>query len=235
MRASVRRGVPRLSRRQRPARRNQSRGAIARLTSARHVGSRRRCRRTVSLPYGLASAFRVHHLLVMRSRQMSLLIAALATVSLLAACARTVWLKDDESPECRGYRPLGAPPVQLVGDNSTRTGSVAGTVVDVRTGEPIGFARVALRSPRKDTAFTDSRGRFRLDSVGMGRLIFSTGRIGYHFRTDTMPALPSTGVALWVPMTEFTLDGPCSGFSLVRVREPWWKFWVVGVRDSSLK
>ena len=191
--------------------------------------------RAVLLPYGLASAFGVYHLFVMRSRTIGLLIAALVTVVVLAACARTVWLPDYETPECRGYKPPGPPPVHLVGNISTTEGSLIGQVVDERTAEPISYARVALRSPRKDTAFTDSRGRFRLDSVGTGRLIVSTGRIGYHSRTDTLPELPGAGLALWVPMSGFMLDGPCSGFSLVSVREPWWKFWIRGVRDSSLK
>lgn len=171
----------------------------------------------------------------MRSRRISIFLTALGTVGALAGCARTVWLPDYESPECRGYKPLGAPPIQLVGDTSTRAGSVVGSVVDDRTEEPISFARVVVRSPRRDTAITDSHGRFRVDNVGTGRLILSTDRIGYHLRTDTLPTSPSPGLALFVPMSAFMLDGPCSGFSLVRVREPWWKFWIRGVRDSSLK
>ena len=83
--------------------------------------------------------------------------------------------------------------------------------------------RVVLRSPRNDTILTDDHGRFRFASIGTGRLILSVGRIGYRRRTDTLSAL-SPGEALLLPMSGVPLDGPCSGFTAVRVHKPWWKF-----------
>lgn len=156
-------------------------------------------------------------------------IARIAVVFLLAACSRYEWVPDYLSPECG--KPDGVPPAHagppLHVQSATRLdrGAIAGSVIQAGTGLPVDGARIALSTVPAVGAITDSVGRFEIRDVAPGRYAVVIRRIGFTTTRDSIVVPEEGGLRIDAELQMAPLDGPCSGFGLVRVRKPWWKLW----------
>jgi Carboxypeptidase regulatory-like domain len=153
-------------------------------------------------------------------------------VAIGAGCTRYEYINETELPECRNRGlPARPPELQWVAPaTAVAPGTLLGRVVDT-TGVAVWSAQVALatdtawRSLRPPTrrTLTDSLGRFRLDSVAPGHYTLFARRIG--FESVRGPVDVPADRALLVTTAPAIMDGPCSGFSALRVRKPFWKLW----------
>jgi hypothetical protein len=140
--------------------------------------------------------------------------AGLALVA-FTACHRYNY----REPSCPPVAPTH--PIRLVQSSEIR-GSVFGVVSSQATGEALGLALVSLL-PRGALDTSDVAGAFRFDSVGAGRYMLLTRRLGYEGRRDTMSVPEGAGVRLEVTLDAEPVDG-CPGFMMLRVPRPWWRW-----------
>jgi Carboxypeptidase regulatory-like domain len=153
----------------------------------------------------------------------------IAVVVLLAACSRYEWVPDYLGPECatpHGVPPAYAgPPIKVQAATPASPGAIAGSVTQAETGLPLGGARIALSTVPAIGAITDSVGRFEIRDVPPGRYAIAIRRLGFTTTRDSIVIPAEGGLRLAAELQMAALDGPCSGFGLVRVRKPWWKLW----------
>ena len=110
---------------------------------------------------------------------------------------------------------------------SAEDGRLTGRVLSQGMNEPIVAASVTVVGPvtPERGTFTDSLGRFTLDSIVSGDYVVRARAIGYIPRQERLVVFASPGPALDLELAPAVLDGPCGGFMAVRVRKPWWKWW----------
>jgi len=90
----------------------------------------------------------------------------------------------------------------------------------------VGHAQIRLSGVgRSIEVLADSAGLFSFDSLPQGRYELLTRRIGFAMRRDSLswPFVRTEMVV--IPVKPQPLDGPCSGFAVIRVRKPWWRVW----------
>jgi hypothetical protein len=143
-----------------------------------------------------------------------------------AACARYEWRNELDVPGL--CDPAARPPSAIVAHQDPET-ATGGAAVDGRVtgldGRSLAQARVLLSRPdTRVAASTDSTGSFRFDSMSKGQYALRVLRIGYYSAEDTL-TMDSTAKFLEIRLPPMVNDGPCSGFSRVRVHQPWWKSW----------
>ncbi|HWR50750.1 MAG TPA: carboxypeptidase-like regulatory domain-containing protein [Bryobacteraceae bacterium] len=154
---------------------------------------------------------------------LSVVAAAATLTGGVAACARYEWKNELDVP---GLCPTSAPskmpaPLSIGAPGGRVTGRVLGMQA-----VPVVGARVFVVSPAPGRgAFTDSAGRFALDSLPKGDYVIRARSIGYQSEDQRVVARADSGPALDFQLQPSVLDGPCSGFAAVRVRKPWWKLW----------
>ena len=153
---------------------------------------------------------------------------------MLAGCYE--WVPDYACPACRRLPtsvPMrGGPPLRYVplADTARRAGASAlrGHVwADRASGSaPLAAARVRLQTPTgaAHEVSTDSAGEFTFVGVPPGRYRLRAARVGVPATWDSVDVPWAPEVAVEVALSPVRNDGPCSGFSAVRVRRPWWKF-----------
>lgn len=142
----------------------------------------------------------------------------------IAACSRYEWKPDYMMPECSGA-PHTNRPLRIERELSMLGGGVRGRVVRWDTAAPVMGARVDLMRPPADSAYSDSRGYFHFDTLAAGRYVLRIRAIGYKSWQDTVNVVSDARPEFSIGLFPQVLDGPCSGFSVVRVRKPWWKPW----------
>jgi hypothetical protein len=110
---------------------------------------------------------------------------------------------------------------QTVGDSALH-----GRVVNADGDAGLGSVQVRLSAGGRTTeVVTDSTGRFTFDSVARGRFELLTRRIGFAMRRDSLSWPLDRSESVLIPLKAQLLDGPCSGFAVIRMRKPWWKLW----------
>jgi hypothetical protein len=155
--------------------------------------------------------------------------AAMLTVT-LAACYE--WVPDYEMPACRSrivdVPPRGGPALERMPRVEARAPAVLPAPVGrVRTaGTGVSTARVRLTADGvSQEVVTDSAGWFTLVGVPAGRYRLTANQVGFRSTWDSVTVPWDAATVLGVSLESIPLDGPCSGFSAVRVRRPWWKVW----------
>ena len=149
-------------------------------------------------------------------------------LSLAMGCARYQWVNELDAPGvCQGVASRPGPgPLRFEPPRDTTTDAeLRGVVVSASGGDGLGYAQIRLTGGgRVSELVTDSAGWFTRDSLPAGHYELWTRRIGSAARRDSLTwPLPGRESVL-IPLTMQVLDGPCSGFAMVRVRKPWWKF-----------
>lgn len=150
-------------------------------------------------------------------------------LALTLGCARYEYVNElDVRGLCPGAARGPAPaPLRLEPTPDAAIGaSLRARVIAANDGTGLQGAQVRLSDgARPAEVVTDSAGWFALDSLAAGRYEVLTRRIGFAARRDSLTwPLPERG-SLLIPLTPQVLDGPCSGFAVVAVRQPWWKLW----------
>ena len=148
----------------------------------------------------------------------------------LAACYE--WVPDYQSPACRA-RAATAPSrggaaltfVPLVdGETSMALPPPLGRVRALGIGVPSTRVRFTAAGVSREVT-TDSAGSFTLGGLPPGRYRLLASRVGFRSTWDSVTVPWDTATTLEVTLQPVSVDGPCSGFSEVRVRRPWWKVW----------
>ena len=156
-------------------------------------------------------------------------LSAILVVCSLAGCSRYEWVPDYMSPECStiGQDPPAhaGPPVRVEAAPQMPQGALSGAVVEAQRREFVNGARISLSTAPLSGAISDSLGRFDMQGVPPGRYAIAIRRIGFATTRDSVTVPREGGLRLAVQLETAMLDGPCSGFGLVRVRKPWWKVW----------
>lgn len=140
-----------------------------------------------------------------------------------SACTRYEAKPDYPYPEaCRSTRSPARTELEI----SNVGGGIRGRVlVHLREKLPVADARVSLAHTPPALATTDAQGFFAIDSVPPGRYVLQVLAIGYDRWRDMVTVVTDERPPFDVLLTVNALDGPCSGFSDVYVKKPWWKFW----------
>jgi hypothetical protein len=114
--------------------------------------------------------------------------------------------------------PAPPPPPRLV--IFVDSGVIRGRVL--QEGSSIGVAggRAGLGSDPRAFVSTDTAGYFRLNGVPEGLHFLTILAVGYAAFKDTVEVRSEPGPDLTVRLRVVMFDGPCSGFSVVRVARP---------------
>jgi hypothetical protein len=148
-----------------------------------------------------------------------------------AGCARYTWVNELDSP---GLCPAGSPPSagafeQDNGEPLLVPGVIEGVVVSAGDSTPLRDVVAAAYAPSATAgapaaaqASSDSLGYFRMPSLPAGGYLLVTRRMGYEVRRDTVQ-VGEAGARVRITLPRLVFDGPCSGATVVRVRQPWWK------------
>lgn len=158
----------------------------------------------------------------------SLVVIGVATAVFLGACARHEWVPDYLAPECQGFRrPLSTTfhtEMDAAASPSDSAG-LRGRVIVAGTRQPLSDASLVLSTIPPRSVITDSVGQFYFAELPAGTFVLRTRRVGTHGRVDTVTVPLRSVKAVVLPLDLEVMDGPCSGFGIVEVRKPWWKFW----------
>jgi hypothetical protein len=149
-----------------------------------------------------------------------------AFVSVLLPCARYEFVSDIDTPDCDGFR-RPEHRLLIVGADSTasaRPDVLAGRILQRDTRAPVYGALVILLPDSARRVFTDRAGGFTLANVPPGHYQLLVMHPGFGAARDWLP-MPLEGSAVELQLALQMTDGPCSGFTAVRVRKPWWKLW----------
>lgn len=111
-----------------------------------------------------------------------------------------------------------------VSADSGRPPSVRGRVFDADVTTPAALYRAVVRvdTSRRDV-FTDSLGRFQLDSLAPGRYSVFVGRVGYRPRREIVDVPHAHSMLIEVGLERQPLDG-CPGFAAVVERRRVWRW-----------
>jgi hypothetical protein len=141
------------------------------------------------------------------------------------SCNRYEWKPDYLVPEiCPPAKAPVAPPARIDPEVALIGSSIGGRVIRADAALPIAGVRVEV-TDLSLTVQTDSTGHFHFDSVTPGRHVMRVRSVGFKQWQDTVKIVLDQRPELTLKLTLVGFDGPCSGFELVRVRKPWWKFW----------
>lgn len=141
------------------------------------------------------------------------------------SCARYQWVPDYESPECvENHGPPTSGLTEITSVAAAAPGFVTGHIVARSTALPVEGAVIMLDAESLHRVTTSRDGRFVIAS-GPGTHRILVRRIGYYtyVTSVTLPFPQPSEVT--IRLAEAVLDGPCSGFGMVRVKKPWWKIW----------
>ena len=159
-------------------------------------------------------------MLVIRSR-----VCWTACLALAMGCVRYESVNELDVPglcpkEARAAAPLRFEPAPTEGS------TLRGRVVNVNGDNGVGSAQIRLSGVGRSTeVLADSAGWFAFDSLPHGRYELLTRRIGFAMRRDSLSWPLARSESVLIPVKPQTLDGPCSGFTVFRMRKPWWKLW----------
>jgi serine protease inhibitor len=104
------------------------------------------------------------------------------------------------------------------GTSQTRTGRIAGIVRDSATLKPVWHAQVVLRGTRRGME-TDSLGRYRIDSVPVGKWALVVRRLGYQaLVTDSIKVKPRRTTRENVRVTPLGLKLPLTADAFAKER-----------------
>ena len=145
-------------------------------------------------------------------------------LALALGCVRYEQVPDFLGPACQNrIAPTrSGPPLGTIQVDSFPTGLVTGRVRAEGAADGLAYAVVTIAG-RVDT--TDSVGRFALTDIAAGSYLVSVRRIGFASTRDSIRTATGGGMHVEVELRTAMLDGPCSGYGVVRVRKPWWKVW----------
>jgi hypothetical protein len=114
-----------------------------------------------------------------------------------------------------------------VSRDSSAVGVITGRVFDADAdkGElnPLAAAVVTVLGTRLG-GFTDSIGRFRIDSILAGHYAIRVRRIGFRPRVDSVAVIEAFGQRVDVGLARQPLDG-CPGFMALVSRKRVWYWW----------
>ena len=147
--------------------------------------------------------------------------------AMIVACSRYQYVNELDSPECKNR-----PPPQLVHGGAEAdvsfdsTAWFRGVVVNMDTGDPLGWAQVQIQDGDSSVVVADSIGQFAFAGrLHRGSVRLGVRRLGFAQYSDTVTVPLPAGVRWRIALAVMPFDGPCSGMLGVRVRKPWWKFW----------
>ena len=146
----------------------------------------------------------------------------------LTACARYEWRNELDVPGlCDGLRSDSLKSVISHSDGEGGAAHVVrGRVTDRGSGVALAYARVRLVTPLGSASeSTAATGTFQFPAPPDGRYVIEVTRLGYHRAADTIDVRADKPISVQARLVPQVNDGPCSGFSSVRVRKPWWKVW----------
>ncbi len=151
------------------------------------------------------------------------------TLGALSGCApRYRWVNELDVPgACRGVDSRRSLAERVEPGAPAGAAGVRGRV-ERQDGAPVEQAAVVLRRAAGTppvVAYADVDGAFAASNIPPGTYRLEVRRLGYAMVRDTLTVTSQREVRLRVRMAEQPLDGPCSGFAMVQVRQPWWHFW----------